>query len=418
MKARMNMLKALFRRKKRVLECRAALKTLEEQREDLCKEMQGIVDAAKTETRAMTEEETKKFESLEKQIQSIDISIAMEKRSIELMAKKDDRTPEDQTGAGTDQKTEERAAAEEKAFADYIRGIQSEERADVNMTATDNGAVIPTSISNRIIARIKDICPIYEAATKYMLGGSLAIPYYDESTSQITMAYAEEFTNLTSTSGKFDSITLQGYLAGALTKISKRLVNNSQFGIVEFVIQKMAEAAVAWIERELLIGTKDKIQGLSTATQIVTAGGSDMVELDDMIDLQEEVPDLYQGNAFFIVNRSTRKALRKKKDKDGNYILQRDATAKWGYTLFGKDIYTSDSMPEMAPGEIVAYYGDFTGLAVKIAEESNIEVLREVYASQHALGVILWLEMDAKIENQQKIAVLKMADAAKTQSGK
>ena len=41
----------------------------------------------------------------------------------------------------------------------------------------------------------------------------------------------------------------------------------------------------------------------------------------------------------------------------------------------------------------------------------NIEVLREKYAEQHAIGIVAWLEMDAKIENQQKIAVLKMAAA-------
>jgi hypothetical protein len=39
----------------------------------------------------------------------------------------------------------------------------------------------------------------------------------------------------------------------------------------------------------------------------------------------------------------------------------------------------------------------------------NIEVLREKFAEQHAIGVIGWIEMDSKIENEQKIAVLKMA---------
>jgi len=41
----------------------------------------------------------------------------------------------------------------------------------------------------------------------------------------------------------------------------------------------------------------------------------------------------------------------------------------------------------------------------------NIEVLREKYADQHALGVIGWVEMDAQIENAQKISVLTMKSA-------
>jgi hypothetical protein len=39
----------------------------------------------------------------------------------------------------------------------------------------------------------------------------------------------------------------------------------------------------------------------------------------------------------------------------------------------------------------------------------NIEVLREKYADEHAVGVIGWLEFDSKVENAQKIAKLVMA---------
>ena len=56
-------------------------------------------------------------------------------------------------------------------------------------------------------------------------------------------------------------------------------------------------------------------------------------------------------------------------------------------------------------------YGDMSGLAVKVSEDMNIEVLREKFATEHAIGVVGWLEMDSKIENEQKIAVLKMKAA-------
>ena len=69
-------------------------------------------------------------------------------------------------------------------------------------------------------------------------------------------------------------------------------------------------------------------------------------------------------------------------------------------------------MPKMAAGKTAIVYGDMSGLAVKISEGMNIEVLREIFATQHALGVVGWLEMDAKIEDEQKIAVLKMKAAA------
>ena len=111
------------------------------------------------------------------------------------------------------------------------------------------------------------------------------------------------------------------------------------------------------------------------------------------------------------MNKATRKSIRKLKDNEGRYILNPDPTSKWGYTLFGKDVYTSDNMPVMAAGAKSIFYGDMTGLAVKVSEQQSVEVLREKFATQHAVGVVAWIEMDAKIEHGQKIAVLQMASA-------
>lgn len=374
-----------------------SMPSLLEQRNNLLDEADNLLKKSKQESRAFSDDESKRFDEIKVEVAKIDKTLTAETEARAFGEKKT-----------IPSKVEERAAIEHRVFANYIRGIV-EERADVNLTTGDNGAVIPQSIANKIISKVYDLSPIYQLATRYNVGGSLTIPYYDETTQQITMAYSEEFVELESTSGKFTSITLSGFLAGALTKISKKLLNNSDFDLANFIIQKVAEAAVKWIEKELLNGTAGKIVGLSTVTQTVTAASATVITADELIDVQEEVPDVFQSGAIWIMNRKTRKAIRKLKDADGNYLLNKDVSAKWGYTLLGKDIYTSDNMAQMATGNTVIYYGDMSGLAVKVAEEVNIEVLREKFATQHAIGVVAWLEMDSKVENAQKIAKLKMA---------
>lgn len=47
-----------------------------------------------------------------------------------------------------------------------------------------------------------------------------------------------------------------------------------------------------------------------------------------------------------------------------------------------------------------------SGLAVKITEGSQFNVYTEKYGTQHAIGIDCWLEMDAKVENAQKISKL------------
>ena len=376
------------------------LKSLMEQRAELVEELKALTDVAELEKRAMSEEENKKFDDIEQKIKNIDATIERIERARDIPERKEQEKEEDSA--------EEPTELEERAFEAHIRGEVLQERADANLTSGDNGAVIPSSIVNKIIKKVHDICPIYQLATKYNVGGTLSIPYYDETDGNITMAYATEFSELESTSGKFKSIELKGFLAGALSKISKSLINNSQFAIVPFVVNEMAASISRWIENELLNGTTDKVEGLSKVAGI-TAASSTAITTDELIDVQEDIPDVFQANAIWIMNKKTRTAIRKLKDNDGNYILNKDATSRWGYTLFGKDVYTSENMPEMAAGKRAILYGDMSGLAVKVSENMEIAVLREKFATQHAIGVVAWMELDSKVENSQKITGLTMA---------
>lgn len=384
------------------------LKSMVEQRAELMQQMKQLTEKAETEQRAFSEEEDQQFDELEQKIKDIDKT--MEKLDRARGIPQGSQRQEGETGEEKEEKDKERR--EERAFAAYIRGELLQERADDNLAVGENGAVIPSSIVNKIIQKVHDISPIYQMATKYNIGGTVSIPYYDEETKSITMAYATEFTELEGTAGKFGSIELKGFLAGALSKVSKSLINNSSFQIVPFVVNAMANSISRWIEKELLVGTADKIEGLKGVKQNIDAAAATKITADELIDLQEAVPDAFQAGAVWIMNKSTRTSIRKLKDGDGNYILNKDATATWGYTLFGKDVYTSENMPEMAAGQTAVYYGDFSGLAVKVSEDVSIEVLREKFATQHAVGVVAWLEMDAKVENAQKIAKLTMKKTA------
>lgn len=400
----------MLKKKIRVLELRAEnenLKKLEEERAQVETDINKMVDDFEADEKraAFTDDEMKKYNELVSKRQNIEGTI----KAIE-----DRRAEENKNKVPKDKKEKEKKnqeEAEERAFANYIRGTV-EERADVNLTTGDNGAVIPSTIANKIIKKVHDICPIYQLATKYNVGGTLNIPYYDENSQTITMAYATEFSELESTSGKFKSIELKGFLAGCLSKISKSLINNSQFDIVSFVVQAMSESISRWIENELLNGTTDKVAGLSTVTGGIIAASETEITADELIDVQEEVPDDYQANAIWIMSKATRKTIRKLKDGDGNYLLNKDATSKWGYTLFGKDVYTSENMSGMVAGKTAIYYGDMSGLAVKLSENVSIEVLREKFATQHAIGVVGWIEIDSKVENAQKITKLTMKASA------
>ena len=381
------------------------LKELMEKRAELQEKMDNLLDTAKEEKRAMSTEEVAQFDEMEAEIKNIDATIEREEKRAKAEKKeiKEELTVEER---------------DYKNFANYIRDLASgsETRAEVNLTKGDNGAVIPSTIINKIMDKVGEISPVYRLATKYNIAGTINIPKVDESAGSITVAYGTEFTDLESKANKFATIELTGYLYGALTKISKSLLNNSDFNLVNWVIDKMAKKVAKFIEGELLNGTTSKTAGIAgsydTTNMKVTLASKTTITADELIDIQDKLPDAYQGSACWIMAKDTRNKIRKLKDGQNNYLLVRDFSQEGAYTLLGKPVYLSDNVaPLGTASKNVIFYGDMSGLAVKEAETAEVQILREKYATQHAVGIVMWGEIDAKVEDTQKIAVAVTASA-------
>lgn len=213
---------------------------------------------------------------------------------------------------------------------------------------------------------------------------------------------------MTADSGKFTSVDLSGYLAGALTLIGNSVENNSVFNVTDFIINQMAEEIALFLEKELLNGTSGKAIGALSTPTAVTAASATAITADELIELQAQVKQVYQANACWTMAPETFTSLKKLKDSNGRYLLQDDVTGEFPYRLLGKPVYLSDNMPKLAAGESAVLYGDYSGLSVNLREDISIQVLREKYATQHAIGVVAWFEFDSKVTDNQKLAVLKM----------
>ncbi|WP_312372039.1 phage major capsid protein [Lachnoclostridium sp.] len=388
-------------RVRKIAEFRATLKGLEEQRAELEEELKSILDGAKAETRAISDDEQTKFNEIESKINAIDATIAAEERARNIGTKKTVKNQE-----------ETQEDAEIRSFANYVRGqagIIMESRAgEQNLTMGNNGAIIPVTIANRIIKAVKDICPIYAKATIYHVKGTLKVPAWGKAntTHDINVGYQQEFVDITADSGAFSSVDLTGYLAGALTLIGKSVINNGDVDVVNFIVSQMAEEIAAFLEKELLIGTSGKATGaLSTTTKLSTMAAT-VITADELIELQAKIKQVYQSNACWIMNPTTFTAIKKLKDSNDRYLLQDDYTSEFPYRLLGKPVYLSDNMPTISAGAKSVLYGDLSGLSVNMREDVQIQILLEKYATQHAIGVVSWFEFDSKVTDNQKLAVL------------
>ena len=366
-------------------------KALEEKRVDLQEKMSAILESAKLEKRDLTETEATDFSNYENEIRNIDEQIESEEKPMN-----ENRT--------------EIEIRESKAFVDYVRAV-IENRADANLDNGTNGAIVPKTIAKKIITKAYDMSSILKAATKYNTKGNLSIPQYDANgDADITMTYADEFVELESKVGKFTSIDLGNFLAGALVKVSKSLVNNTDIDLENKIVELVAETVARFMERECLIGTEGKVAGLSTITLGVNTGAPGVITADDLVKTKNKVKKAFRKNARWIMSNDTLTAIELLKDGNDRFIFRDDATGEFDGYILGYPVEVSDNMKEIATGNAVVYFGDFSGLALKQRDDAlELNVLREKFATQHAIGINAWVEFDAKIEHKQKIAKLTIA---------
>jgi HK97 family phage major capsid protein len=395
--------------KKRMAEYRAEpVKSLVEQRAALYADYQAIIEGAKAETRAISDEEAANLVALDKLITDIDRTIEAEKRAAALIEQPEATKLPESVGD----------EAEVRAFVGYIKqesGIAAPElrSGEQNITMSNNGAVIPTSIANRIINTVKEMCPILAGATMFAVKGTLKVPVWGNAntTHNITVGYQDEFTDITADAGAFSSVDLTGYLAGALTLIGKSVINNSEINVLDFIVNEMSRQIALFVEKELLVGTNNKATGALSTTNTLNAGSTSAISADNLIELQAKLATPFQDGACWTMAPATFTSIKKLKDASGQYLLQTAPNMVNGYPymLLGKPVYLSDNMPSIASAAKAVLYGNYAGLGVNMRQNIEMQVLNEKYATQHAVGLVAWFEFDAKILDNQQLATLVMS---------
>ena len=315
------------------------LKKLMERRAELKKQMDALVDKADTEERAMSEEETRAFDEAEKEIQEIDATLACEERARKITEVQPPKEQHEMT-------VEERAAAEEQAFSDFIMGrVATENRAgEIQLTQGNNGSIVPTTIANRIIKAVRDMVPFLSLADVVYTHGKLSVPVYGEdATNYIKADYVDEGTDLTDNIGKFTTVDLNGFVLGALALVSNKLKDNTDINVVDFVVNQVAEAIAEKLEKEFVTGST-KITGITSATNGITAAAATAITYDELVSLKHSLKQRFRANARWIMNPATYTALCKLKDNNGQPYFKEDE-----YKILGLPVIESDSMPPPRP---------------------------------------------------------------------
>lgn len=364
------------------------LKQLIELRNEKITDLQALKEIAKT--RAITDEENTKFEELTKEIRSLDTRInILETEERELVNAEVDKLD-------VSQELREFLKNPSISLRAYGTGAGNV------FKASEAGAIIPKTLSDKIIEKILVESDVLPKLTKFSLTGELLIPKFDAST--LSVAFYDEFAETVESNAQFTSIKLTTFRISGLLKISQELIHNVKFDIESFLISKIAESFRLFLEKSVVQGASGRFDSLFTASteNTLTLAKKDTYTINDLIDLQAKLKSVFQSKAVFVMHKDTLTILRKLQDNNGQYYVLPDVTRGFGQQVLNTSILTTDYAPA---GQVL--YADLSAYGLSVSEEMNIQVLNEKFATQHAVGVSIHGQFGGKITDEQAFALLK-----------
>lgn len=311
------------------------------------------------------------------------------------------------------------------AFMEYVtRGKKNdvlEFRADETTQLSDIGAVIPTTILNRIVERMRETGRIWNRVTKTAIQGGVQIPVSTAKPKATWVAagsMADKQKKVVTGNISFSYHKLQVRVAVELVAATVALP------VFEATIaDNIAEAMVAALDEAILVGTgTGQPLGIVNHTnipaeQIVEVGAADFGKYETWTELLGKVPRSYRSGVAIIMN-----------DADWNkYIVgmvdsagQPIARVNYGLNgtieerLLGREVI---AIEEYLPSIDAAEEGDVVAILVRLEDymvNSNMGITYRRYFDENTDEWISKATMiaDGKLADPNGVVLIKKAEEA------
>ncbi|MBY6836920.1 phage major capsid protein [Clostridium botulinum] len=315
-----------------------------EKREALVEEMRTIVDNAKAETRALSTDDTKRYNEIKNDIAGIDATLEAieEQRALETKIKvKKDKKEETRTS--------EEIANEELRyiFTGKISETRAESGAMNTTTNAEGGFVVNKELSQNIIKEIKDRSDVYKFFNGTSIKGNLRIP---KQASSGTAEWVTEnpTTDPTASIPKLDIIELGQNRLYRESALTQQMINVEELDLQGFIKGDIADTMTDSIETAIFNGTGTGqptgiVTGIKTANKITVSTRGD-IALDDFKKAKSKIKQKVVKNAKWFMNSETFLLVDLIKDSMGRPLLQPNVADGTGYTILGLPVVLTDAM--------------------------------------------------------------------------
>ena len=271
---------------------------------------------------------------------------------------------------------------------------------------SDGGYLCPTEFNDAIVSKLQEDNVLRQISKVITTASTHQIPVI---ATQPAASWVGEGDTITFSNASFGQVTLDAHKLAVALLVSNELLQDSYYGLENFLIEEFGRAFARAEEEAFLngTGTDNQPKGIlptlaQSATSTLQTTGAE-ISADDLITLMYSVDRPYRANASWLINDSTLANIRRLKDSTQNFLWQPSLTEGEPPQLLGHRVYTSSFMPPAASGNTCVLFGDFTRIVIGERGNRQVRPLRELYAMSDKTAFLMLERVDVALTDSHAI---------------
>lgn len=321
------------------------------------------------------------------------------------------------TQPGGETKTGRATDEYKRAFWNSMRNKNSYEIQNALSIGTDSegGYLVPDEYEKKLVEALEDEVFFRSLATVIKTSsGDRKIPIV---TSKGEAAWIDEGGQFPESDDSFGQTSIGAHKLATMIKVSDELLNDSVFNIEQYISKEFGRRIGTKEEEAFFIGDgTGKPIGIFNKTSgadIGVTAATTSITFDDVMDLYYSLRAPYRNKATWLLNDSTVKAIRKLKDGNGNYIWQPSVREGEPDRILNRPYRTSIYVPELAAGNRVMAFGDYSYYWIADRQGRSFKRLNELFATTGQVGFLASERVDGKLILSEAVKTLDVKASGK-----
>lgn len=272
------------------------------------------------------------------------------------------------------------------------------------------GYLVPDEFDERLVKALKEKNIMRQLGTTMKTEHDLKIPV---ALSDGEADWIEEGKPMTFMNAEFGQVRIGAFKLGAAIRCTDEMIEDSGINLESYIEESFAEALGDKEEEAFFVGDGNgKPTGIVYQAEVAKEVTADELNLDVALDLIYSVKHPYrENNAAFVLSEDAYMVLRKQTVRDGRYVWSHDLKGGEPETLFGYPVYVTNNLPEIAEGNVVMLFGDFSFYWIGDRGKRKMKRLEERYAEQGMVAFITSQRTDAKLVLPEAVKSVKIKSA-------